>query len=362
MRYLSLFSGIEAASVAWQPIGWQPVAFAEIEPFPGAVLAQRFPGVPNLGDVTRITDEQIAALGHIDLVVGGSPCQDLSVAGRRAGLAGERSGLFYELVRIFHAARKHCGARFLLWENVPGVFSSNQGQDFGEVVDALVGLGFTNLPKAKWENEGVAIGDDGFLEWSVLDAQWFGVAQRRRRCFALLDTGDWFNRPPILLECDGLRGDSPPGRETQQNVAPTLDSRAGRSGANTSATSGGLIVTNAEGADGFTLTVSNLSKGVNNQTPIIVFHGSQDPCVSDDVAHPVGRNRGLETCIATPVAVRRLTPKEAERLQGFPDDHTLVEYQGKPATDTPRYKAIGNSMCVPVMRWIGEQIDKAVQT
>jgi DNA (cytosine-5)-methyltransferase 1 len=452
MIYLSLFSGIEAASVAWRPLGWTPAAFAEIEPFPCAVLAQRFPGVPNLGDVSKITDEQIAALGHIDIVVGGSPCQDLSVCGQRAGLAGKRSGLFHELVRIFHAARTFCGARFLLWENVPGIFSSNKGRDFARVVMQMAGC-YCTVPLFGWRPEGVALGEHGLLEWAVLDAQWFGVAQRRARCFALLDAGDWAHRPPILLECDRLRGYSPPRREAREDTAAALAVRASREGGVQSEYDGGLIAAplqttcgdysrsdnfnavfcSAEGADGIILTASNLSKGINNQTPIIAFqckggaigemgalrggngnatggvpfitafHGSQDPSVSGDVTHPVGRNQGQETCIVeepytlairgrgeshdleyrqdgtanaliTPnggrggigvgaiargSSIRRLTPRECERLQGFPDDHTLVMYRGKPAADSPRYRAIGNSMAVPCMAWIGRQIQAA---
>jgi len=224
MRFLSLFSGIEAASVAWSPLGWQAVAFAEIEPFPCAVLAHHYPGVPNLGDVTQITDTQIAALGPIDLVCGGSPCQDLSVAGKRKGLSGERSSLFHEQIRIFNAARNFCGARWLLWENVPGAFSSNAGKDFAVVVGAMAGC-HLNAPADGWGSEGVALGHNGLVEWAVLDAQWFGLAQRRRRVFAVLDTGDWACRPPILLERDSLRGDTAPIRESGQSTAPTLAAR-----------------------------------------------------------------------------------------------------------------------------------------
>jgi DNA (cytosine-5)-methyltransferase 1 len=195
MRYLSLFSGIEAASVAWEPLGWQCVGVAEIEPFPCALLAHHYPDVPNLGSVTEITDEQIAALGPIDIVVGGSPCQDLSVAGKRAGLAGARSGLFHEQLRIFHAARTLCGARWLLWENVPGAFSSHRGRDFAVVVGEMAGAEF-GVPRNGWRNTGVAVGSNGCVEWRTLDAQYVrvesharAVPQRRRRVFALLDTG-----------------------------------------------------------------------------------------------------------------------------------------------------------------------------
>lgn len=227
MNYLSLFSGIEAASVAWRPLGWQCVGVAEIEPFPCAVLAHHYPDAPNLGSVTDITDEQIAALGPIDVVVGGSPCQDLSVAGKRAGLAGERSGLFHEQLRIFHAARHLCGARFLVWENVPGAFSSHAGRDFAVVVGAMAGCR-VDVPEDGWGTEGVALGEHGLVEWAVLDAQWFGVAQRRRRVFAVLDVGDWAGRPPILLESDRLRGDSAPSREAGEGVARCLAAGSAR--------------------------------------------------------------------------------------------------------------------------------------
>ena len=206
MKYLSLFSGIEAATVAWGSLGWEAVGFAEFEDFPKAVLAHHYPNVPDLGDVTKITIEQIRALGHIDIVVGGSPCQDLSVAGKRAGLKNDdgsttRSGLFDEQMRIFEIAREYCGARYCLWENVPGAFSSNNGNDFAYVLGSLVGGGISVHPDG-WKNSGVAISGDGrrLTEWRVLDAQYFGVPQRRRRIFALLDTGAWWSRSPILFE------------------------------------------------------------------------------------------------------------------------------------------------------------------
>jgi DNA (cytosine-5)-methyltransferase 1 len=223
MRYLSLFSGIEAATVAWKPLGWECVGVAEIEPFPCAVLAHHYPDVPNLGSVTDITEEQIKALGHIDIVVFGSPCQDLSVAGHRKGLINAngtvtRSGLFFTAINICKWSR----ARFWLWENVPGAFSSNKGRDFASVVEFMAGMDECPIPPKGWGTEGVAVGDNGLVEWATLDAQWFGVAQRRRRVFALTDTGDWANRPPILLEPDSLRGDSAPSREKEQEVAGTI--------------------------------------------------------------------------------------------------------------------------------------------
>jgi DNA (cytosine-5)-methyltransferase 1 len=219
MHYLSLFSGIEAASLAWKPLGWRAVAFAEIHPFAYEVLAQRFPGVPNLGDVTQITDAQIAALGPFDLVVGGSPCTDLSVAGRRAGLDGKQSRLFFEQMRIFHAARKHCGTRWLLWENVPGALYGHKGQDFARVVKTLAGIDTISVPQNGWGSEGAALGRNGLLQWRVLDAQFFGVPQQRRRIFALLDTGDWENTPPVLFEPESLRRNPAPDGKAREATA-----------------------------------------------------------------------------------------------------------------------------------------------
>ena len=202
MKNLSLFSGIEACSMAWEPLGWKPVAFAEWEDFPKAVLKHYWPKVPDLDDVTKITEKQIKALGPIDLVVGGSPCQDLSIAGKRAGLRTEegemtRSGLFDHQMRIFEIARKNNGCRFCLWENVPGSFSSNEGRDFAYILGSMV-QGEVPVPADGWGNSGICLSERGdrLVEWRVLDAQYMGVAQRRRRVFALLDTGAWWSRPP----------------------------------------------------------------------------------------------------------------------------------------------------------------------
>lgn len=491
MRYLSLFSGIEACSVAWAPLGWECVAVAEIEPWPSRALAHHYPDVPNLGDVTKVTEEQIAALGRIDVVVFGSPCQDLSVAGKRKGLDGARSGLFFTAMRIVGWARQGCDCRFALWENVPGAFSSNRGRDFAAVVDAMAGLEGTEVPPKGWGTEGCALGAEAMVEWSTLDAQWFGVAQRRRRVFALADFGDWRNRPPILLEPEGLRGDTAPRREAGEDVAPCLDVRAGRSGETTFHTSGGLVPTgvqrpvltssagdvshclNAGGMgridyetetmivtsevvsptlmsgstspaahgkkngtdrealvahlpaiafnsnaqpDGTgrgtplvpnvvgTMKACKESGGWSNSAdhaaagymiPVLAFNSNAQPdemkfdehvsapltcspysAVAFDIlgtpasevakvteVHTPLRARtpgqlenSTVTMVASGVRVRRLTPMECERLQGFPDRYTAIPK----AKDGPRYKALGNSMAVPVMRWIGQQIDYAM--
>jgi len=414
VRYLSLFSGIEAASVAWQSLGWLPVAFAEIEPFPCAVLAHHYPDVPNLGDVTKIAPVDIAPLGRIDVVVGGSPCQDLSVAGQRKGLAGERSSLFHEQIRIFHAARHFCGARWLIWENVPGAFSSNGGADFSFVVGAMAGCKLP-LPGKGWGGEGVALGEHGLVEWSVLDAQWFGLAQRRKRVFAVLDAGNWPNRPPVLLERDSMRGDTAPRRTSGKGTAATLASGAYQVGredipdTGMCLNAGGMGRQDAEseilipvmafqchGGSVGEMGTLRATDSVQSGVPFtLAIHGSQAPDVlarnqgqenavytlasrgrpgghnleyrSDGTANalltPNGNRAGIGVgAIAHQSTVRRLTPRECERLQGFPDDYTRIAWRGKPAEqcpDSPRYRALGNSMAVPVMRWIGQQIDAA---
>jgi DNA (cytosine-5)-methyltransferase 1 len=229
LRYLSLFSGIEAASVAFEPLGWEPVAFAEIEPFPCALLKHYWPTIPNLGDVTKITKAQIESLGKIDLVIFGFPCQDVSVAGKRGGMHDAdglltRSGLFFPAMQIVEWAKP----RWALAENVPGLFSINEGSTFASVLGEMAGAEI-GIPSDGWENSGFALGPKGLVEWAVLDAQFFGIPQRRRRVFIIRDSGDWRDRPPLLLEPDSLQGHPPPSREAGKSVARTFTSRA-RSG------------------------------------------------------------------------------------------------------------------------------------
>jgi DNA (cytosine-5)-methyltransferase 1 len=458
VRYLSLFSGLEAATVAWSSLGWRCVAVAEIEPFPRSVLANYY-AVPNLGDVTKITEADIAALGSVDLLVFGSPCQDLSVAGKRAGLEGARSGLFYEAIRILGYARKHCGLRWAVWENVPGAFSSSSGADFAVVVGELAGCAAPIPPKG-WGNEGALAGEKGMVEWSTLDAQWFGVAQRRRRVFAVADFGNWRGRSPVLLEPESLRGDTAPRRETGQSVAGTLEARTrggGFPGSDGAAAAGhvvgvgfGVSPTLRAGGNATgghrppgtdvdtveTLQVvspavtSKWAKGTGGPSGdecqnLVAFHHnaqvdqmnfssssaaltcSQQAAVALRTAQTSSNGCGVDTSgasytldgangqavvfesrfvrngrgapdtvcpplkaqsgesgkgdaaplLASLLHVRRLTPRECERLQGFPDDYTAVLHKDKPAADGPRYKALGNSMAVPVMRWVGERID-----
>lgn len=192
MRYISLFSGIEAATVAWEPLGWEPVCFAEIDEFPSAVLAERYPGVPNVGDVSKVNWKKYR--GKCDLVVGGSPCQSFSIAGKREGLKGE-SGLMFEYIRAVREVRP----RWFLWENVPGALSSEGGEAFRQLLSEMDKLGYG-------------------MAWRVLDAQFFGVAQRRRRLFLVGRHGAC---PPVevLLEPESMRGDYPSSREAREALA-----------------------------------------------------------------------------------------------------------------------------------------------
>lgn len=454
MRYGSVCSGIEAATVAWEPLGWQPAFFSEIDAFPRAVLAHHYPDVPLHGDFTTIEGHEY---GPIDVLVGGTPCQSFSVAGLRGGLADDRGNLALEFLRLAQRARP----RWLVWENVPGVLSSGGGRDFGSILGGLVELGY------------------GFA-YRVLDAQFFGVAQRRRRVFVVGYLGDWRRAAAVLFERHSLSGHPAPRREAGK-ADPTIPSRRSAGGGlgTDFDLDGGItaacITTRVDSLDAESTTLiaatvtSKWAKGSggpagSEHQNLTVVNSRQDPITYDDQTGPLDtdgqtytlairgrgdshdleyRQDGTANAIPTPnggrggigvgavalpintqiatrggqlgertgfgigepgepaftlqaghshavafaqntrdevrempyvgalaadagmkqtsyvrtaMAVRRLTPRECERLQGFPDDYTLIPYRNKPAADGPRYKALGNSMAVPVMRWIGERI------
>ena len=333
MRYVSIFSGVEAATLAWEPLGWEPLAFAEVDRFPSAVLAERWPDVPNLGDVTEVKWNERFERGSVGLVVGGSPCQSFSVAGRRDGLDGA-SGLMWEWVRCV----RELMPRWVVWENVPGALSSGHGEDFGCLLRSLDDLGY-----------GVV--------WRVLDAQFFGVAQRRRRVFLVGRLGA---EPPIevLFEPDGLRRDHPTSREKREALAARAGRGAAVAGFKYSAGAGA-------GSIGYSPELSPTATATCPAPATVSL--DQTLCLADDnakAALDLDTCGTLKVCGSAPqvvrhMQIRRLTPLECERLQGFPDNHTRISWRGKPEAecpDGPRYKAIGNSMAVPVMRWIGERI------
>ena len=286
MKYGSVCSGIEAATVAWHPLGWKPDFFSEIEPFPSAVLKHHYPKIPNHGDMTEY--EQWPRT-DIDVLVGGTPCQSFSVAGLRKGLADPRGNLML----TFGAIAAQYRPRWLVWENVPGVLSSNSGRDFGTFLGMLGQLGY------------------GFA-YRILDAQFFGVAQRRRRVFVIGYLGDW--RPPaaVLFERESLSGDNKKMRSSSSENPTEIFS--------------------ATGAGFWSQGLARLG------------------------AHP---GRIADVIILQSGKLRIATPLEWERFQGFTDNYTRIPWKNKPAEECPdghRYKALGNSMAVPVMRWIGERI------
>lgn len=516
LTYGSVCSGIEAASVAWEPLGWKPAWFSEIEAFPSAVLAHHWPDVPNLGDMlalpSRVDKGEIVAP---DVLVGGTPCQAFSVAGNRESLADARGGLTLAYVELADAidrqrARDGQDPCIIVWENVPGVLSTKDNA-FGCFLAGLAGEDVPLLPPGKrWTNAGLVLGPKRAVAWRILDAQYFGLAQRRRRVFVVASARDGFDPSAVLLEFEGVRRDSAPRREAGQDapgnagpgatgaswpaeVASTLNAAFGsklgledqhinggaplfvpsaipilepgaRTGKSTTDVRAGLGVgddgdpmftlqagkqhgvacVSVTGDIAHTLNTANNGKGCSEDgtgrgVPTIAFSskdygadatedmaptlragghadshanagvppavtvalrgregggtaevggevatalrastgGGDKPHVlafqergrvdgraletNGDLAYaltaPSGGGRAQERNILAPdMAVRRLTPTECERLQGFPDGHTDVPYRKKRAADGPRYKAIGNSMATHVMHWIGRRI------
>lgn len=522
MRYGSVCSGIEAATVAWHPIGWQAAWLAEIEPFPSAVLAHHYPAVPNLGDMTQLPRRVLQ--GEVeapDILVGGTPCQAFSVAGMREGLNDPRGQLtikYVELADAIDTIRARDGQHpvVTVWENVPGVLSSKDNA-FGCFLGALVGESDALQPAGgRWSDAGCVYGPRRAVAWRVLDAQYFGLAQRRRRVFVVASAREGFDPAAVLFELDGLRRDTPPSREAGQGVTGTLAGGARRRGGYSHddiPLTAGTLRHSDGGADvdhgmaghlvpvAATLDASyGRLQGCSNQDAghgysHLVVHGTQDPDVRFGQAHTLGRNNGQENAVlafsckdygadagvvaptlramghgashangggqvavcvtgeithtltaegfdasedgsgrgqpivaafaensraelryeggdgqvagalstgggkvgqGTPsvqvgMAVRRFTPVECERLQGFPDNYTLIPSwdgwrpMGEDETpelcreqglevrqarsgkwsvkdaDGPRYKALGNSKAIPVVRWLGQRLDRALR-
>jgi DNA (cytosine-5)-methyltransferase 1 len=378
MKYGSVCSGIEAATSAWHQLGWKPSFFSEIDEFPRAVLSHHYPAVPLHGDFTTIEANQYEP---IRLLVGGTPCQSFSVAGLRAGLDDERGNLSLEFIRL----AQRLAPDWIVWENVPGVLSSNGGRDFGAFLGALAHIGY------------------GFA-YRVLDAQYFGVAQRRRRVFVIGYRGDWRRAAAVLFEPESLCRDTAPSREKAKDIASTvvagppfsrtgnervecdalvvgaLDTECGLTKqTHQSLKNGHYVTARMRGFGDYECdgTASALkARDWKDATHLVAFNSQNKGSHWDspDNPHPTlnqsSRNSGGIGAsnqevfsqrgggiVQQSMAVRRLTPTECERLQGFPDGFTNVPYRGKAdAPDTQRYKAIGNSMAVPVMRWIGERI------
>lgn len=537
-------SGIEAASVAWEPLGFKPQWFAQFDPehdytsgpdYPSAVLQHHWPRVPNLGDLTTVRHQIELGYEAPDVFVAGTPCQAYSVAGMREGLADARGALTLEYVKILDTIddqrqEQQKPACIGVWENVPGVLSSADNA-FGCLLGGLAGSDCelepgprpvagkgsriwrwckkTRRHLPRWTNAGYVRGPKRAIAWRILDAQYFGVAQRRRRVFVVSSARDGFDPVEVLLEFEGLRRDTPPSRETGSVVAALTANGVGTCGADDNQGQAGHLIPAIAG----TLLANGKAAGSatsqDAENGLLVVHGTQDPDTNVELAHPLGRNQGQENAVCvtgdithtlkaegfdgsedgtgrgTPIipvafaensrqevrleggdgqitgalsggggkvwqgypavvvarsvslrgrergataelgdevsgclrassggggggdkahvlapaialqtdvtpkaseelaftlklpsssgggqpaaamtpdlAVRRLTPVECERLQGFPDGHTDVLYRGKPAADGHRYRALGNSKAIPVVAWLGKRIKKQIE-
>lgn len=402
MRYLSVCSGIEAATMAWHDLGWKPAGFSEIEPFPSAVLAHHYPNVTNFGDMTKYKEWNLD--GSIDLLVGGTPCQSFSVAGLRKGMDDPRGNL----ALVYCGMLDHFRPNWFVWENVPGVLSSSGGRDFGSFLGAVAQLGY------------------GF-SYRVLDAQYCGVAQRRRRVFVVGHLGDWRPAAAVLFERHSLRRDlaprTPQGKEPSAYFESSLAQYKQGDIGGTLKASGGVLgggsetflvqkvyethpadsrvremgetcqtVTSRWGTGGGNVplvqtvgfTQCDAARDVGIEVSPTLRSGGNGGYPNHAVAYSIREDAGANTFSATPLAVtpalqalrpsvqshhaqtfiadlarvRRLTPTECERLQGFPDGFTNIPWRKKDTSpEGLRYKALGNSMAVPVMQWIGDGID-----
>jgi DNA (cytosine-5)-methyltransferase 1 len=414
MNYLSVCSGIEAATVAWHDMGWKPIGFSEIEKFPSQLLQHHYPHVTNYGDMTKFKEWKLN--DTVGLLVGGTPCQSFSVAGLRKGLEDPRGNLMLTYLGI----ADHFKPKWLLWENVPGVLSSNGGEDFACLLKGMAELGY------------------GFA-YRVLDAQHFGVPQRRRRVFVVGCLGDWRSAAKVLFESESMCRDITPSRQKRKETTAFTTSSFGNysEGVGTIRANGGDIGGGSENlyvppiahclqttsndysrADGFNMvtqvyethptdsrvkemgdvcqTITSRWGTGGGNVPIALagntigrqpmnggngngftengpmytltktdVHGVAFPISWDSELNPNidkmgtlmrgGQGGRMDGVMQTNMKVRRLTPIECERLQGFSDNYTNIKEN---CPDGHRYKALGNSMAVPVMRWIGQRINE----
>ena len=380
--YGSVCSGIEAAYVAWEPLGFSPAWLSEIEPFPCAVLQHRLPGVTNLGDMCAIEDLiESGAVEAPDIFCGGTPCQAFSFAGKRRSLEDKRGALslvFCEIADAIDRKRKELGLppTVVFWENVPGVLNTKDNA-FGCFLGKLVGADFPLASgTGRWPSAGFASGPSRIAAWRVLDAQYFGVPQRRRRVFVVSSaSGGGLDPRKVLFERPGVRRDSAKSTESGEGVAAFAESsfgtfRATNVGGTLKAQGGffggGDETLVAQEHSVFDISHANDVVRESKQVPTLQARmgtgGNQIPLVLSQGMR--GNVVASAHVVQTRSSVRRLTPVECERLQGFPDNWTRIPYRGKPeeqCPDSPRYKAIGNSWAVPVVRWIGKRIKEEIK-
>nr|WP_306309571.1 DNA cytosine methyltransferase [Xenorhabdus yunnanensis] len=366
MHFGSVCSGIEATSVAWEPLGIIPAWFSETDAFPSAVLQYRWPHITNLGDMICVADKIMnQSINAPDILVGGTPCQAFSIAGLRGGLIDKRGQLtlsFVEIANVLDHVRASNTESpvIIVWENVPGVLSSKDNA-FGYFLAGLAGENVPLQPSGKkWTNAGLVSGPQRTVAWRVLDAQYFGVAQRRRRVFVVASARRDVDPAEILFESYSVCGNFDASQTTQQSLTQSV----GRSTLgshwdsltyphptlNQSHNEGGIGMSNQEifsqRGGGLISTYRMLAFGAYKKDEMSSTLKSRDYKDATDL-------------ITTPDTVRRLTPMECERLQGLPDNHTQIPWKGKSAMDCPdghRYRVIGNAMAVPVMSWIGKRI------
>jgi len=373
LNYLSVCSGIEAATVAWDTLGWKPFAYSEFDKFPSAVLNHHYPDVPNLGDLTKY--EEWENDGTVGIIVGGTPCQSFSLSGLRKGLSDSRN-----LTGSFVGLCDKYDPEWVLWENVPGVLSSKDNA-FGEFLAGLSGASEALIPDKRWANSGLVSGEKRCVAWRILDAQYFGVAQRRRRVFVLAarGAGNFKCAGALFPIGEGMHWNTPKGREKREEVTgDTGKSIESRNYDTIWLASGQANAEKCLNFAGTLMTHNNGSFVTDVQNPQVVYENHPNDSrvkemgdVSTTVTSRYGTGGGniplvaLEpgmkqtTYVAENLKVRRLTPEECELLQGFPKGYTKIPYRNKSrenCPDGPRYKALGNSMAVPVMRWLGERV------
>lgn len=407
----SLFDGIGGFPFCSQIMGARPVWAAEINPFGAAVTHHRFPDMLHFGDVSKISG---AALPPVDIITFGSPCQDLSVAGKRAGLDGERSGLFRDAIRIVYEMREETNGRYptyIVWENVPGAFSSHNGRDFQEVLQEITKADIPMPESGRWANAGMVRGGEVCVAWRVLDAQFWGVPQRRKRIYLIGSFGN-NSAGEILFKRDSVRRYlTPRGKEretTSEDSGVCTAPRDRESGQNCVDV---LTFDTRGNGDGRTVSpiVGDHNNRVTDYTSLLVYNnnsfggfaegiGTIRRCEGKQPFNIVCNQGGIVDCEwVIDWTVRRLTPIECERLQGYPDGWTelpeikdmtneeyalflrvwqtdreirgisyktlpdkkrLVKWYNKLESDTSRYQALGNSLAIPcALRVIGGIVD-----
>ena len=396
----SLFDGIGGWLLAARHAGVTPVWASEIEPFPCSVTARHFPDVEQLGDITKIDPDKIEP---VDIICAGSPCQDLSIAGKRKGLDGERSGLFRTAVDLVRRMRERTAGkypRFFVWENVPGAFSSNRGVDFQAVLEEI-GESEIPMPQGnRWAPAGLVQFPGAEIAWRVLDAQYWGVPQRRRRIFLVADfAADGRCAGEILFESEGMSGDPATGEGAREGVArgtadcariavydiqhrddvirpvkdgkiPTLTARMGTGGHNVPIVNAYCIAGNTidrkieNGGNGKgVLAETAYTLNTIDRHAVAEIYGAKSYCVGNGQINSASlqEKTGALNCmhdqqiILTPRTIRRLTPTECERLQGLEDGYT------DGGSDTARYKALGNGMAQPCADYVMRRIVEATK-